>query len=97
MKIAMRQIAGVFAQLEKTRLVKKLKAARERKRRETGRKVGGRKSYAEMEGGAELIALARKLHRYPVNGRRRTLADVAKHWPKRGIYRAPARASRRLR
>ncbi len=31
-KIAMRQIASVFAQLEKARLVSKLKAARDRKR-----------------------------------------------------------------
>ena len=45
-KIAMRQIAGVFAQLEKARLVGKLKAARDRKRA-TGVKVEGRKSHAE--------------------------------------------------
>ena len=32
MRVAMRQIAGVFSQLEKTRLVKKLRAACERKR-----------------------------------------------------------------
>jgi DNA invertase Pin-like site-specific DNA recombinase len=32
MRVAMRQTAGVFSQLEKTRLVKKLRAARERKR-----------------------------------------------------------------
>jgi len=31
-KIAMRQIASVFAQLEKARLISKLKAARDRKR-----------------------------------------------------------------
>ena len=47
-KIAMRQIAGVFAQLEKARLVSKLKAARDRKRA-TGVKVEGRKSYAEID------------------------------------------------
>jgi len=76
-KVAMRQIAGTFAQLEKARLVRKLKAARERKRRETGRKVGGRRNYAELEGGAEMVALAKKLHRYPVNGKRRSLNDVA--------------------
>ena len=32
-RVAMRQIMGAFSQLEKTRLVKKLKGARERKRR----------------------------------------------------------------
>lgn len=59
-KIAMRQIAGVFAQLEKARLVSKLKAARDRKWA-TGAKVEGRKSYAEIdaaEHGGEMIALA---------------------------------------
>ncbi len=32
MKVAMRQITGAFSQLEKARLVAKLKAARDRKR-----------------------------------------------------------------
>ena len=59
MKVAMRQIAGTFAQLEKARLVAKLKAARDRKKAETG-KCGGRKSYAE--GQPEAVALARQLH-----------------------------------
>jgi len=59
MKVAMRQIAGTFAQLEKARLVAKLKAARDRKKAETG-KCGGRKSYAE--GQPETVALARQLH-----------------------------------
>ena len=43
MKIAMRQIAGAFAKLEKARLVAKLKGARERKRA-TGAKVEGRRA-----------------------------------------------------
>ncbi len=65
------------SEFEKAMLVEKLKGARERKRRETGRKVGGRQNYAEMEGGPEVIALAKKLHRYPVNGRRRSLREVS--------------------
>ena len=81
MKIAMRQIAGVFAQLEKTRLVKKLKAARDRKRA-TGVKVEGRPGYADDN--PELVALARKLHRYPVRGRRRSLRQVAAELAKAG-------------
>jgi DNA invertase Pin-like site-specific DNA recombinase len=44
-RVAMRQIMGVFSQLAKTRLVKKLKAARDRKR--ANGKVEGRKSHAE--------------------------------------------------
>ena len=47
-KVAMRQIAAAFAQLEKARLVKKLKAARDRKRA-AGEKVEGRKSIAETK------------------------------------------------
>jgi DNA invertase Pin-like site-specific DNA recombinase len=74
-KVAMRQMAGVFAQLEKARLVAKLKAARERKRKETGKKVGGRQAYDEMN--PQMVSLAKKLHRYPVNGKRRSLREIA--------------------
>jgi len=73
-KVAMRQIAAVFAELEKRRLVKKLKGARDRKRAEIG-KCGGRKSYAERD--PEMVALAKKLARYTINGRKRSLRDVA--------------------
>jgi DNA invertase Pin-like site-specific DNA recombinase len=74
-KVAMRQIAGAFAHLEKARLVAKLKGARDRKRA-TGVKVEGRKSYAEMD--PEMVRLAKRLHRYPVNGQRRSLRNVSK-------------------
>ncbi|CAN7468813.1 recombinase family protein [Mesorhizobium sp. LjNodule214] len=73
-----RQVLGAVAEFEKSMLVEKLKGARERKRLATGRKVGGRRNYSEIDGGLAMIALAKKLHRYPVNGRQRTLADVAK-------------------
>jgi DNA invertase Pin-like site-specific DNA recombinase len=46
-RVMMRQIAGAFHQYEKARLVAKLRGARERKRRDTGQKVEGRKSYIE--------------------------------------------------
>jgi DNA invertase Pin-like site-specific DNA recombinase len=42
----MRQVTGAFMEYEKRRLVAKLRGARERKRNETGKKVGGRKSHA---------------------------------------------------
>src|SRR5215213_8289743 len=74
-KVAMRQIAGAFAQLEKARLVAKLKGARDRKRA-TGAKVEGRKSYSEMN--PIMVRLAKRLHRYPVNGRRRSLRDISR-------------------
>jgi DNA invertase Pin-like site-specific DNA recombinase len=59
MKVAMRQIAGTFAQLERARLVAKLRAARDRKREATGR-CEGRKSYAEAM--PATVALAKELH-----------------------------------
>ena len=67
MKKAMRQIAGAFAELEKARLVAKLKGARERKRAESKRitndgrgKCEGRKSLAERS--PELANAARALN-----------------------------------
>jgi DNA invertase Pin-like site-specific DNA recombinase len=78
-KVAMRQIAGVFAQLEKARLVAKLKAARDRKR-ETGAKVEGRKSLAEIDlrdHGGRMVELAKKLRRKKPKGGRYSLRTVA--------------------
>src|SRR5262249_2915846 len=58
--VLVRQVLGAIAQFEKTSLVAKLKAARDRKRAEIG-KCGGRKSYAE--GRPETVALAKQLKR----------------------------------
>ncbi|TDW31741.1 resolvase-like protein [Rhizobium azibense] len=80
-KVAMRQIAGAFAQLEKARLVGKLKAARDRKRA-TGCKVEGRKSHAERT--PDVVALARKLYRKDRTGNRRSLRDVASELAQQG-------------
>ena len=75
MRVAMRQIVGVFSQLEKTRLVKKLKAARDRKRAHG--KVEGRKSHAEKH--PDVVVMAKRLYRAnPKNGERRSLRDIAK-------------------
>ncbi len=74
-KVAMRQIAGAFAQLEKARLVGKLRAARERKRA-SGAKVEGRKSHGELR--PEVVALAKRLYRAsPKTGQRRSLRAIA--------------------
>lgn len=76
MKKAMRQIAGVFSELEKHRIVSKLKAARDRKRA-TGVKVEGRKSLAERD--PKMVALARRLYRRnPKTGERRSLRTIAR-------------------
>jgi hypothetical protein len=70
----MRQIAGSFAQYEKTRLVTKLRAARERIR-ETRGKCEGRKSYAERD--PELVLAAKRLRRRSPKGHRRSLREIA--------------------
>jgi DNA invertase Pin-like site-specific DNA recombinase len=86
-----RQVLGAVSQFEKAMLVGKLKGARDRKRADGGAKaaggqrrrkradgapkVEGRKSYVEMD--AEMVSLAKKLHRYPVDGKRRSLRGVS--------------------
>jgi DNA invertase Pin-like site-specific DNA recombinase len=57
--VLIRQILGAVAQFDKAMTVAKLRGARERKRRKTGGKVEGRKSYAEAN--PALVDLARKL------------------------------------
>jgi DNA invertase Pin-like site-specific DNA recombinase len=69
-----RQILGSVSQFEKAMLVAKLKGARDRKKAATG-KCGGRKSYAERD--PEMVAVAKKLARYTINGRKRSLREVA--------------------
>ncbi len=76
-------IAAVFSQIEKKRLVKKLRAARERKREVTG-KCGGRHSHAERKGGAELVALAKQLRRKRPKGGQLSLRAVSAELAKRG-------------
>lgn len=86
-KVAMRQIAGVFAQLEKARLVGKLKAARDRKRA-AGAKVEGRKSYAEIDQRdyeGRMIARAKKLRRKPPKGTRLSLRSISVELAKEGF------------
>ena len=62
MRVAFRQIAMTFAQLEKTRLVKKLRVARDRASQKAGRRVeGAKRTYARQScfGGAGKVALGR--------------------------------------
>jgi DNA invertase Pin-like site-specific DNA recombinase len=70
----MRQIAGAFSEYEKTRLVAKLRAARERKRSATG-KCEGRKSHAELN--PALVHEGKRLRRRSPKGHQRSLRDVA--------------------
>jgi DNA invertase Pin-like site-specific DNA recombinase len=75
-KVMMRQVAGAFARYEKARLVAKLRGARDRASERLGRRVEGRKGYAETN--PELVREARRLYRRsPKTGERRSLRDVA--------------------
>jgi DNA invertase Pin-like site-specific DNA recombinase len=67
--VLVRQVLGAIAQFEKTSLVAKLKAARDRKKASTG-KCGGRKTYAEAR--PEVVALAREMH-----GQRMSLRKIS--------------------
>jgi len=70
-----RQVLSAVSQFEKASLVAKLKGARDRKRRETG-KCEGRKTHAEKRPGT--VALAKKLHRAsPKTGKRMSLRKIS--------------------
>jgi hypothetical protein len=75
LRVAQRQIAGAFMQLEKSRLVLKLKMAKERKRLANGGKCEGRKSHAEMN--AELVAKVKRLRRRRPKGGQRSYREIA--------------------
>lgn len=61
--VLVRQVLGAIAEFEKATLVAKLHAARTRKRERTGKRVGGRKNYAEVQ--PELVAHAISLRNLP--------------------------------
>ena len=69
--VAMRQMAGVFAEYEKQRLVLKLRAARERIRAQ-GRRCEGALGYAHIDPG--LIDLAKRMRRKKTNRSYRKIA-----------------------
>jgi DNA invertase Pin-like site-specific DNA recombinase len=75
-KVMMRQVAGAFAEYEKARLVHKLRGARDRRSAALGRRVEGRRGYAETR--PELVREARRLaRRNPKSGQTRTLREIA--------------------
>ncbi|QFU15495.1 recombinase family protein [Microvirga thermotolerans] len=88
-KVAMRQIAGSFSQLEKSRLVSKLAAARSRQRALRG-KCEGRKSHAEMN--PALVAEAKRLRRRsPRTGKQRSLQEIGQKLAELGFTNANGR------
>lgn len=78
--VLVRQVLGAIAQFEKSTLVAKLKAARDRKIAATGKKCGGRKSYAERS--PAMVDLARELR--GTDGRPRSLLKVSADLAARG-------------
>lgn len=83
-RVMIRQVAAAFAQFEKARLVQKLRSARERKRKATGR-CEGRKPVA-----AETVAEAKRLaRRNRKTGERLSLRAIAATLAERG-HRGPA-------
>ena len=77
-----RQVLGAISEFDKAMTVAKLRGARERKRRETG-KCEGRKSHAELN--PELVALVRQLRRRRPKGGQRSLREISAELAERGF------------
>jgi DNA invertase Pin-like site-specific DNA recombinase len=71
-----RQVLGAVSQFEKSVLVLKLRAARQRAKRQSG-KCEGRKAFGEKTGEAEIVAKIRELRRKAVKGDRASFAAIA--------------------
>lgn len=87
MRKALVQIQGVFAELEKGLLVKKLRVARERKRQEEGR-CEGRKAYAPdtlPEAHRTALAAIRKLRRVKPGQKRMSYPAIAEELNRLGL------------
>jgi DNA invertase Pin-like site-specific DNA recombinase len=69
-------VLGAVAEFDRSVLVAKLKAARMRKRKATGR-CEGCKPYGKGPGEAEVLALIRRLRRRPRGGRRLSYDAIA--------------------
>jgi DNA invertase Pin-like site-specific DNA recombinase len=87
MKKAMVQMQGIFAELDKSLLVKKLRKSRERIRLEKG-KCEGRKGYKDTERGAEILREIRRLRRKRKGRVRRTFNEIAENLNEQGYTAA---------
>jgi DNA invertase Pin-like site-specific DNA recombinase len=75
-RVLIRQVLGAVAQFEKSVIVAKLRAARIRKRKATGR-CEGRKPFGTKPGEAETVTLIRRLRRKPRGGERMSYDRIA--------------------
>ena len=107
MRKAMVQIQGVFAELDKSLVVRKLKNGRIKARQDSEtrtlsgkKKCEGRKSLRESS--PDLLKDARKLYRKPPKGKRRTLEEIGRalfemgYHTSKGNHYAPAQVKRLL-
>ncbi|MBI1369485.1 MAG: hypothetical protein GC162_12630 [Planctomycetes bacterium] len=76
-RVLIRQVLGAVAQFEKSVIVQKLRAARERKRR-AGERCEGRKPFGETEAERATIERIRELRRKPRGGERMGFRTIAK-------------------
>jgi DNA invertase Pin-like site-specific DNA recombinase len=83
--IMVRQILGSVSEFEKTTLVAKLKAARDRKKALTG-KCGGRKSHLEQR--PDVVAIAKALRRRKPEGGQMSLREISKALAEQGHLNA---------
>lgn len=83
-KKAMVQMQGVFAELEKSRLVKKLRKARDAVRERNG-KCEGRKTYGYFEGEQAIVELIKKLYKKPKGKKRMSFGKIADELNRQGI------------
>ena len=95
------QVLGAVAEFDKAMTVAKFQGARQRKRREAGEKVEGRKSHVELR--PEVFREAKRLRRAsPLNGGRRSfrkiskeLAAMASDPPRHAVFRLGGASYRR--
>jgi DNA invertase Pin-like site-specific DNA recombinase len=74
--ILIRQILGAVSQFEKANLVAKLRAARDRRKMATGKRIEGRKGYDDTR--PDLVREAKRLaRRSPTTGKARSLRNVS--------------------
>jgi site-specific DNA recombinase len=83
MRKALIQIQSVFSELEKSRLVAKLRRAREAKKAKAG-KCEGRKAFGEKNGELATVELMRSLRRKR-SGRRLSFAKIATELNRRAV------------
>jgi DNA invertase Pin-like site-specific DNA recombinase len=79
-----RQIMGAFAEYDKTMLVAKLRASRERMKAR-GQKCEGRPGYRDSEEGKAVLRKIHALRREPKYGKRRTWQQIADELNEQGV------------